>query len=224
MTKSKFFAVSAVLATVAGAQAVLYVDPVGDVFVPGNPFPHMDITTVNVTNTASTITFDITLNGSPIATNWGKYNVVLRKVGASPVDNDSQTNPWGRNYALLGGASGFIGSWVDATPNNQQNWSYNGSWNLNSTVTNTITPSGVSLTVSMADLGFAFGDMIVFDVLTTGGNGGDTAVDSLSGASPVGWGDHVLLEGIQYNTAVPEPATMAVLGLGAAALLRRRKK
>ena len=36
-------------------------------------------------------------------------------------------------------------------------------------------------------------------------------------------GDYIGIDDVQY-TAVPEPATMAVLGLGAAALLRRRRR
>ncbi len=219
---AKFFAVTAVVASVAGAQAVLFIDNAGDVAVPGNPFPHMDILSVDVTSTASTITFDITLAGDPIATNWGKYNAVMRKVGGSPLDTNVVNNPWARNYTLAGGSSAFIGSWVDAPNTNQQNWSYNGSWNLVSTTNNAVTTSNVILTASLADLGLAAGDQIVFDVATTGGNGGDTAVDSLTGMPPTGWGDNVILEGRQY-AVVPEPASMAVLGLGAAALLRRRR-
>lgn len=53
------------------------------------------------------------------------------------------------------------------------------------------------------------------DASTTSANGGTVAV---GGTDRV---DNVLIEGTQ---AVPEPATLAVLGIGAAALLRRRRK
>ena len=210
---------------VSNAFAVTYSDPVGDVAVPGSPFPHMDITMAEVTNTATAITFTFTLNGSPIATNWGKYNVLIHKTGASSIDTATNNNPWGRNFGLLVGSTAFIGSWVNQPSNNSQNWTYNGSWNLGTTTSNTVTSSTVSVTANLSDLGLAVGDTILFDMVTTGSNGGDTAVDSLTGlAVPTDWQQHVDMEGLLYNVnVVPEPGTMAALGLGAMALIRRRR-
>lgn len=217
---TKLIAAAVALGVVAGANATLYVDNTGDIAL--GSMPHMDITSVDVTSTATQITFQINLAGDPIATNWGKYNVILHNLAAGTTDTSLENNPWGRNYRLLGGSTGFIGSWADQPANNQQNWSYNGSWNMNLLSTNAITTSTVTLTANLADLGLGQSDSIIFDVVTTGG-GDDTAVDSLTGVPPTSWGEQVALEGLLYNP-VPEPATMAVLGLGAAALLRRRAK
>ena len=47
-------------------------------------------------------------------------------------------------------------------------------------------------------------------------------MDSLTG-SIANWGDTANLSGLDYQV-VPEPATMTLLGLGALAALKRRKK
>mgnify|MGYP000947195349 CR=1 FL=1 len=208
------FAVSGV------ASATIYTDATGDIAL--GSLPHIDITSVEVTNTLSDITFQFNLDGSPIATNWGKYNVVLRRVGASTLDTSATNNAWQREYGLNGGSTGFIGSWVDASPANVETYTFNGSWNLNGpNATNTVTASSVSITVSLANLGLSVGDQIVFDAITTGG-GDDTAVDSLTGVAPTAWNQLVPLDGETYNV-VPEPGTLAVLGLGLLAARRRRK-
>ncbi len=219
----KKIALISMLAVASASQADIFTDPTGDVGVPGNPFPHIDITQVEVTNTATTISFAFSLNGDPVATNWGKYNVIARKVGAGTLDMGFENNPWARKYGLVGGSSAFIGSWVDAASNNQQNWTYTGSWGITTTVTNTINGPGMMVTLNsnLADLGLAFGDSIIFDAITTGG-GADTAVDSLTGAVPTAWDQHVDLQGHRYDI-VPEPATMLALGIGIVALAHRRK-
>lgn len=218
------------LLVAAMSQATLYTDAANDEGLTlaggGSVGAHMDILSVDVTNTATDISFKFTVRGDLVGTNWGKYNIVLRSNNAAFLDMNAENNGWGRNYTLLGGASGFIGSWVDQPSNNQLNYTYNGtSWTQNSQVSNLIQgPSMVTLTASLADLGLAVGDIIVFDAVSTGG-GDDTAIDSLTGWQPGGWSEVVNLEGFSYSVeGVPEPATMTLLGLGAAALLRRKKR
>jgi hypothetical protein len=209
------------LAVSGAAQAVVYNDAAGDVAV--GSFPHLDITSVEVTNTLTDITFKFSLSGDPIATNWGKYNVLMRRVGASALDTSATNNPWIRNYGLSGGSGAFLGSWVDAPNNNVQAWTFDGSsWSQGFVFTNAVDTSSVTLTASLASLGLSVGDQIVFDAVTTGGNSGDTAVDSLTGAAPSAWNELVPLQGVTYNV-VPEPGTLAVLGLGLLAARRRRK-
>lgn len=227
MTRNlKTFAFLGLALAAVASQAVTYNDAPNDEGLTGGSVGgHMDILSIDVTNTATDISFKFTVNGDLVATNWGKYCVVLNNLSNGTVDTSVHNNGWGRHFQLTGGSNAFIGSWVDQPTNNQLNYTYNGSWNQNSQVTNTITgTSMVTLTASLSDLGLSVGDTMIFDAVTTGG-GDDTAIDSLTGATPANWGDEMPLQGVTYQVqGVPEPATMVMLGLGAAAMLRRKRK
>ncbi len=224
MKNFKLMSLAAIVSIAAASQATIYSDALNDEGLSsGSVGTHMDITSVEVTNTLSSISFKFTVQGDLTATNWGKYTVVLRSNNAAFIQNGPENNPWGRKFTLNGGASGFIGSWVDQPTSNQINYNYNGSWVQNSQTDNSISgPNMVTLTASLSDLGISVGDTITFDAISTGG-GPDTAIDSLTGAKPDAWDQVIDLQGVQYEV-VPEPATMTLLGLGAAALLRRKKR
>jgi MYXO-CTERM domain-containing protein len=92
-----------------------------------------------------------------------------------------------------------------------------------SKLTNTVT-----LNISLASMALVPGSNIVFDVYTSGGGGGDSAVDALGNNSQTiaDWGN-------PYNsgtntktyvvTPVPEPVALGLLAMGAVGLLRRRR-
>lgn len=216
------------LGVVASANATLYTDTVGDVVVPGSPFPHLDITGMNITNTNSAISFQFLLNGSPVATDWGKYMVIIDSVAGG----DTASNGWVRPIAMPSGADSWLGSWVDGG-NGFENRGWNGSgWQLNGATYNG-TPgmaiskddSSVTLTLNLADLGLGIGSSFQFDAFSSGGGGGDGAVDSLGNPNPQiqNWGDFSEAHPMSY-TVVPEPGTFAALGLGAFFLFRRSRK
>lgn len=230
MLNSKTLLLAGVLLVAASAQATFFDDANGDQGPTngGGPgFTHLDIDSVTVTNTATTITFDFVLNGDISATNWGKYGVFLRNTNAAPgnIDMNTSNNGWGRNGTLLGGSSAWIGSWVDGG-GGAQNWLYNGSWSTSTNSSVVLGQFSTSITANLADLGLAFGDSFFFDAISTAGGDTDTITDSLTGATPDEWNTNVQMEGLLYDTnPVPEPASMTIIaGAAALAALRRRRK
>jgi hypothetical protein len=139
-------------------------------------------------------------------------------------------NPDGMDY--------WIGTWVDFG-NGAELRSWNGaSWQLDLATYN---PDPISMsktqytakvTVPLASMGLNVGDMFWFDAYSSGGGGSDSAIDALSSNSPsvTDWdgpfnspGD----SGLRLYTVVPEPMTLAIVGLGALAMGiggRRRRK
>jgi hypothetical protein len=225
----------ALLAVSAPAFGDTYSDAVGDLHngVPAGDnfsgFTHLDIVSVEVTNDASDITFTITLNGN-IATaggvDWGKYMVGIDSLASDP--GDAAGNPWGpRPINMPDGMDYWIGSWADGGGGHQV-WNYNdttpGSWANpagNEAVDLSQAASGeISFSASLTELGLGIGDSFFFDVYSSGGGGGDGAIDALSSATPsvTTWGEHYVSVDVRGYTVVPEPMTLGLLGLGALAL------
>jgi len=223
MKNLKFMALAGLgLAVVGGAKADIYGDAAGYINIIDAGHTHLDVLSIEAMNTATTLTFSFSLTGSPIDTNWGKYGVLIRRTGM--VDTSVRNNGWNRPFNLGGGANVWLAGWADGATPGFEAYNYDGAWNkVNPNGTPAITAGGYAMTVNLADVGIMLGETITFDVYTSGGGSDDTARDSLMGAQPLTWGDQVNTNGVEF-TVVPEPATMAVLGLGAAAMLRRRRK
>lgn len=206
------------------AFATTYSDALGDNF-DGNA--HMDISSVDVTNTASDITFTITLNGDIAATNWGKYCIGIDSNSATGDTTAPVGNPWGRNINMADGMDAWVGSWVDSG-GGVQPWTYAGSWTQNGQVVPALSQFSTSFTLSLASLGLAAGGPIHFDVYSTGGGGGDSANDASSNLlqSTTGWSGPYTTPaggGHLYNVVVPEPTTLGLLAGASVLGLRRRK-
>ncbi|MFM9023999.1 MAG: PEP-CTERM sorting domain-containing protein, partial [Planctomycetaceae bacterium] len=147
--------------------------------------------------------------------------------------------------------------WVDGPSGGSELYNYNGtSWTrLGATWDGTtypypytVTPgaqSTVEWTFPLSVFGLAEGNRFYFDVYSSGGGGGDSAIDSLANpnisvtdwggdpaASPPGYTSYAgLFGGPGLNSykiaAVPEPSTMAMAAaavLSGGLLLRRRKR
>jgi len=207
------------------AYSANYLDSTGETISSGI----LDITSVDVNNTATALTFKINLAGDPVATDWGKYMIGID----SAAGGDAAGNGWGRPIGMASGMDYWVGSWVDFG-NGSEIRKWTGAWNLQSATYNpnpdalsiSKDNSSVTVTFNFAGLGLAAGNAFTFDVYTSGGGGGDGAIDALGNPaqSIANWGD-------AYNSGanvrsytiqvVPEPATGLLLGLGSLILLRR---
>lgn len=227
MKNGLFLSMALVVLSSVSLPAATFNDSTGDVFT-GAGGGILDISSVEVNNTATDLIFKINLTGNPTATDWGKYMIGID----SALGGDPAGNGWGRPIGMSGGMDFWLGGWADGGNGLEvRNWS-GAAWGLQSATygpnvgAQSISKdaSSVTISVNFAALGLSIGNPILFDVYASGGGGGDGAVDALSNPNQTiaDWGN-------AYNSGsqvtpytllpVPEPATVVFLGLGAAALL-----
>ena len=219
---------------VANASPTVFNDATGDTF-PTNAI--MDIVSLEADNDASTLTLKLTLAGDVVATDWGKYMVIMDTVPGG----DTTGNGWARPISMTSGADYWIGSWVDGG-NGIQKYNWAGGWNLTNANGPFAGPGGtpaadpnvgiskvgntVTLSVSLSSLGLSVGNVVLFDAFSSGGGGGDGAVDSLGNPNQqiADWGNASEAHPVAYTIQpIPEPASLVLLGVGALALIRRKR-
>lgn len=179
------FACQFSLTTAACAQTT-FDDSTGEVAVPGGPFPHLDISSVEVTANIATnqITFRIFVDGDPTNPNWGNYMIAVK----SDAGGDTAGTGWnGRPIHFLPGMTHWIGTWNTGG----QIWTYGASWTQTGSVTpvKDATLKSIALTMPFSALALSSGEIFTFDVYSSGGTGTDGAVDALSvsGTSITAW-------------------------------------
>ena len=226
--KQKLLAIAAIVTVTAlnsTSRANTYTDATGDTF-PVNAI--LDITSVEVTNTATDLIFKIKLAGNPVATDWGKYCIGIQVTNGAA--GDIAGNGWGRPISIgslagpVGGMNYWVGSWADGG-NGSELRNYNGAWGLQSATYNpnpdalsiTKTTNSVTVQFKYTGLGVVFGDTIYFDAYSSGGGGGDSAVDALSRPtqSIVNWGDsfvstNLVAYKLQVVTEIPHKVKFSV--------------
>ena len=211
-----------------------YSDAAGDID-PGiaNGGGTLDILGMEVANTASDITFTLTLNGDIASTDWGQFMI---GISTGSTLNTTNGNGWARPIELnspIGGMDYWIGSWVNAGGGSQV-WSYDGaSWSNSGALDSFSLLAGATSTITyratLSSLGLAANDTFYFDAYSSGGGGSDSAVDSLANpnVSITSWGESYTSSttgsgGLGLNSyqvqAVPEPSTYALLALSAIGL------
>ena len=208
------FAAVTALGAAAQLNAAIYTDASNDLF--DNGFDNLDITSVEVTDDGTNVTFAVTTRGFQ---NWTKYMFYFDTAAGG-----TNSNGWGRPVNLTSDIERYVGSWVDQPSNNAQFWAWGGSgWSLDNTLTNSVSGNTVSWTFSLAALGVNAGDMFYFDIATSGG-GNDPGVDHASRNDPAtpGWGTASTSGSFLAYTTVPTPGALAVLGLAGLAGRRRR--
>jgi hypothetical protein len=146
---------------------------------------------------------------------------------------DTTGDGWARPVGMSSGMDYWVGSWADSG-NGAEIWKYTGSW-ANQDATYGANPDGLSfskdnssitLDFKFAGLGLAVGNTISFDVYTSGGGSGDSAIDALANPNQTvaNWGDYYNSGNLvdSYTlTQVPEPGACTILGLGALVMIRR---
>jgi hypothetical protein len=218
-----------VCAASSARASMVYNDPQGDVFT-GAGGGILDILSLEVTNDASVIAFKFTLAGDVVATDWGKYMVIIDDAAGG----DTGGNGWARPISMTTGADHWVGSWVDSG-NGAELYKYTGSWGLTEATYNappnndiSLSKSGntVTITTLLSNLGVSAGQTIFLDAFTSGGGGTDGAVDSVGNPNQqiADWGNPSEAHPVSYTIkSIPEPSTLALLGMGALALIRRKR-
>ena len=219
------------------ASAAIYTDTAADID-PGisTGGGTLDILSMEVTHNATDLMFSLTLNGNITTTDWGNFMIGISTGGTGTPTG----NGWARPINLDSPVTDmdfWIGSWVNSGGGSQL-WSYNGaSWSgpaaLGSYSFTPGTQSVIDYMVPLATLGLSNGDTFYFDAYSSGGGGTDSAVDALSNpnVSVTTWTQTYTSSagtGLSSYTvsAIPEPATMSLIGLGALSVLglRRRRR
>ena len=161
---------------ISSAGAATYNDATGDLLAATAWATHLDITSVEVNNTATDISFKINLAGNPIANNWGEYQIAIDSIVGGAI---SGTVPNGRPITMsLGGMDYWIRSW-DAGAE-LYHWDNSGPfWAMDEATYNppseiqapVKTTNSVTLTTTLASLGLAASAVTTSATLAPCGSG-----------------------------------------------------
>ncbi len=227
----------------------------------------LDILGMEVSNTLTDIKFKLTANGN-VGAGDGIYAKYMIGIATQKTDGTLSGNGWNRPINLsydndpfaeqIKGMNHWVGSWVDNSSaqaavggaefytydNGGSSWIRNAAtWDAGTYPYAYTVTAGAQSTVEwsfpLSLMNLVPGNVIYFDVYSSGGGGGDSAVDSLANpnVSITGWGGPYTSytttlggPGINsYTVAVPEPTTMAMSVIGitgvatASRLMRRRR-
>ena len=221
------------------APGIVYTDATGDIAAGiSTGGGTLDLVSMEVSHTASDIQFKLTVNGSVSSTDWGKFMIGVSSSGTKT----STGNGWGRpiNMSSNGGMTHWIGSWVDGGggsqlwTNGSSGWSGPGS--LAGFAVSAGANSTITYTVSRAAIGMVGDGTLYFDAYSSGGGGGDGAIDALSrsNASVSNWGDSFTTAGIASSNSasttggafayvIPAPGALALLGVAGIIGARKRR-
>jgi len=191
----------------------------------------LDLVKMEVSNTATDVVFQLTVNGNIGSTDWGKFMIGIAN---NKGNGTSSSDAWGRPITMSanGGMTHWLGSWVDGGGGSQLWTNGSSGWSGPASPAGFTLSAGaqstVSFTASIASLGMSIGDTFAFDAYSSGGGGGDSAIDALANPNFAvsNWGgayDSGASNSFSYTLgAVPAPGAIALIG--AAGLLARRRK
>ncbi len=203
-------------------SATVYTDATNDLNAVVNN-DNLNFTGAEITNDFTTISFTIKILGDVQSVNWGKYMIGINSVAGG----DTNGNAWARPISMSSGMDYWFGGWVDAATDNLQLWHYdNGAWTNTAVYTSTIHPNSVVYSAPLSALGLTPGSSFTFDIYSSGGGAGDTAIDalSLSSATVTGWSE-LYDSGANvstYTVPIPEPVFIYYLSFIIFYLLKRK--
>jgi hypothetical protein len=215
---------------------VLFNDAIGDIDASFNTGGGtLDLVSMEVSHTATDIQFKLTVNGSISSTDWGKFMVgIANNKGYGTSTSDGWARPI--TMSANGGMTNWFGAWLDngggaENRSNQTSWGLTGA-TYNGNFGNFAFAAGAQSTitygVSIASIGMSIGDTFRFDAYSSGGGGGDSAVDALANPNVAitSWSqayDSGTSNSFSYTlAAIPAPGAIALIGL--AGLVARRRK
>ncbi|MBC8095406.1 MAG: PEP-CTERM sorting domain-containing protein [Akkermansiaceae bacterium] len=218
------------------AHAATYPDVTSD-FTGGSGF--LDMTSVDVNNTASLLTLKINLASDPsgAGNNWATHLIGF-DTAIGGTGNINGTGGWGKDIQMSqGGMDFFIGNWLNnggVNPAGATLYNWSGSaWSAVSStgganpfnLAASVDSTSVTISFDFAALGVSAGNSFNFDVYSST-SGGDNVLDALGSSTPMSWNSNPYDSAANVNpytiSIVPEPTVFALLGLGIAVLLRRK--
>ncbi|HWP41528.1 MAG TPA: hypothetical protein VNL70_11420 [Tepidisphaeraceae bacterium] len=213
------------------AAVTVYPDSVGD--QAGGP--ETDISSVEVSSDASTISFKINLTGNidnPGVNDWGNYHIGF---DVAPGGKTTPGVGWGNPFGIGSGMDFWVGSWVNFGGGAELH-QYTGDGTSNSwgpTIPGTsvtLGPNSTTITIPLSAMGLGDGSVVVFDAWSTfGAPGGQGAYDASSNpvlAVTQPWNGTPYDAGNNVSVyVVPEPAAVTMLmGMSGAMLLAGRRR
>jgi hypothetical protein len=205
-----------------------------------------------INNTASDITF--TINSSAVQSAYVQYFILMQYVGqggsgsTALLNSAGALNSWGPSLGISSGENAFVATWntgASAVTYSGGIWTQNASVGYDAGGTGA---SFVTFTVPLSSLGLSLGSSFYFDVVSSypnsAGQSAYGSLDSVGGypaetdsaytpwngtsaydAATDGSGTTFGTAGRMYTvTAVPEPATLALLSGGVILLLAQRRR
>ena len=240
-TKTAFISaltLSMLAALPAAAQSIYAGSGVAD---GGGPADGAAFSSVVVNNSASTINF--TINSTQPMASYIFYSIEIQQVGQGANGYAGFANPWDPAVGISTGENALINTYGSgATPimYSGGNWVSGSSVNYDAGGTGSTL---ASITVPLSSLGLSAGNSFYFDVVSSYTNpGGQAAYGALdnTGYIPESDNNYAPWNGTSYYDsatspnsffgtaaseytvqAVPEPSTLALIGLGALGMLRR---